>query len=91
MNRLNKIERLKDSLYEQDYKVIKCAEAQLTDEEMPYNVVELVAARNDIRNEINTIEGMTDEEYYEAYPEEREVETEEPIEEQLEIDDYEYT
>ena len=85
MDRLNKIERLKDALYEQDYKVIKCAEAQLTDEEMPYNVKELVEARNAIRDMINEIQGMTEEEFYEAYPEERE-EVEPPVEEDENIE-----
>ena len=36
-----------------DYKIIKCTEAQLMGEEMPYNVAELVAERNAMRDEIN--------------------------------------
>ena len=59
-------ERLKDSLHDTDYKAIKHSEGWLTDEEY----AEIRAERQAIRNEINTIQGMTDEEYYEAYPEE---------------------
>ena len=66
MDKNNKIERLKDSLHDTDYKAIKHSEGWLTDEEY----AETKAERQAIRNEINTIQGMTDEEYYEAYPEE---------------------
>lgn len=47
---------LKDQLAQGDYKIIKCAEAQLTNEPMPYNVAELVAERNAMRAEINELE-----------------------------------
>ena len=41
-----------------DYKIIKCAEAQLTNEPMPYDVAELVAERNAMREEINELEAQ---------------------------------
>jgi hypothetical protein len=47
---------LKDQLAQGDYKIIKCAEAQLTNEPVPYNVAELVAERNKLRREINELE-----------------------------------
>ena len=39
-----------------DYKIIKCAEAQLTGEPMPYDIEALVAERNAMRAEINELE-----------------------------------
>ena len=50
------IDALKAQIAESDYKVIKCAEAQLMGEELPYNVAELHAQRQAIRNEINVLE-----------------------------------
>lgn len=49
---------LKEQLAQGDYKIIKCAEAQLTNEVMPYNVATLVAERNAMRAEINELEAM---------------------------------
>ena len=54
--REQRIWELKDQLAQGDYKIIKCAEAQLMGEEMPYNVAELVAERNAMRDEINELE-----------------------------------
>lgn len=51
-----KIAELKKQLSATDYKVIKCAECQLLGEEMPYDVVELHAERQAIRDEINRLE-----------------------------------
>jgi hypothetical protein len=51
-----RIWELKDQLAQGDYKIIKCAEAQLTNEPMPYDVAELVAERNAMRDEINELE-----------------------------------
>lgn len=51
-----KIESLKAQIAESDYKVIKCAEAQLMGEELPYNVAELHAQRQALRGEINKLE-----------------------------------
>lgn len=39
-----------------DYKAIKCMEARLTGNELPYNIEELTAERNAIRAEINELE-----------------------------------
>ena len=49
---------LKDALAQGDYKIIKCAEAQLTGEPMPYDIEALVAERNAMRAEINELEAM---------------------------------
>lgn len=54
--REQRIWELKDLLAQGDYKIIKCAEAQLTGEALPYNVEELVAERNAMRDEINELE-----------------------------------
>ena len=56
--REQRIWELKDQLAQGDYKVIKCAEAQLTNEAMPYDVATLVAERNAMRQEINALEAM---------------------------------
>lgn len=50
------IDALKAQIAESDYKVIKCAEAQLMGEELPYNVVELHEQRQALRDKINKIE-----------------------------------
>lgn len=50
------IESYKVQIAESDYKVIKCTEAQLIGEEVPYNVAELHAQRQALRNEINVLE-----------------------------------
>lgn len=54
--REQRIWELKDQLAQGDYKVIKCAEAQLTGEPMPYDIEALVAERNAMRAEINELE-----------------------------------
>ncbi len=51
-----RIWELKDLLAQGDYKIIKCAEAQLTNEAMPYDIEALVAERNAMRAEINRLE-----------------------------------
>ena len=50
------IDRLKSVLTETDYKIIKCSEYQLAGLEAPYNVAELHAERQAIRDKINTLE-----------------------------------
>lgn len=50
------IAELKKQLAVSDYKVIKCSECQLTGEEMPYDVVELHAERQALRDQINQLE-----------------------------------
>lgn len=67
MNRLNKIERLKDRLYATDYIVLKEYEGLNVSEHGDFH-----EERQSIRDEINRLQAMTDEEYYEAYPDERE-------------------
>ena len=51
-----KIAELKRRLSDTDYKVIKCAECQLLGQDMPYDVAELHAERQAIRDEINKLE-----------------------------------
>jgi hypothetical protein len=70
MDRKNKIERLKDELYAGDYKVVKNAELLAKGMSAEYDVDALHEERQAIRDEINLIQGMTDEEYYDAYPDE---------------------
>lgn len=43
----------KTSLENSDYKIIKCMEAYLCGEELPYNIKKLHAERNNYRNIIN--------------------------------------
>lgn len=50
------IDILKDALAASDYKVIKCIEAYLCGEEMPYDVQELHEERNSFRERINMLE-----------------------------------
>ena len=51
------INELKYELTATDYKIIKCSECSLAGEELPYDIVELHAQRQAIRNEINELEG----------------------------------
>lgn len=89
MDRLNKIERLKDALYATDYKVLKNAECFMLSLPLEYDAQELHNERQAIRDEINLVENMTDAEYWEAYPEESEEIKE--IEDFNEIPDDDYT
>lgn len=50
------INNLKEQLASTDYKIIKCTECSMVGEEMPYDVNELHAERQAIRNEINLLE-----------------------------------
>ena len=50
------IENLKNELKDGDYKVIKCYEASLTKQEMPYNIQELHSQRQLLRQKINELE-----------------------------------
>lgn len=47
---------LKAELSATDYKIIKCSEAQLIGEELPYDVFTLHAERQAIRDQINQLE-----------------------------------
>lgn len=51
-----RINELKLELLNSDYKVIKCYEANLIGEEMPYDLEALVAQRKSWREEINNLE-----------------------------------
>lgn len=51
------IAELKAQLEATDYKVIKCSEAQLAGVDMPYDVAELHAERQALRDKINELEG----------------------------------
>lgn len=68
MDRINKIERLKDELFATDYIVIKASEGHDVSEHGDY-----IGYRQGIRDEINAIMLMDDEQYYEAYPNEKEI------------------
>ena len=50
------IQRLKDQLASEDYKIIKCMEAKLMKRSQPYDVAELTERRNSIRRRINELE-----------------------------------
>lgn len=51
-----RIVRLKQALTDSDYKVIKCAEAQMAGIELPYNITELHEERQELRDMINELE-----------------------------------
>lgn len=51
------IAELKEELSSTDYKVIKCSEAQLVGDELPYDIAALHAERQAIRDRINALEG----------------------------------
>ena len=53
-----KIDNLKEVISSSDYKVIKCQEASLIGEQMPYDVDELHKERQSIRDEINRLESL---------------------------------
>lgn len=53
---MNKIIINKRKLAYSDYKIIKCMEAMLNNEPMPYNVKELLNERNNCRKAINNEE-----------------------------------
>lgn len=65
MDRLNKIERLKDRLYASDYIVLKEYEGIDVSEHGDFH-----EERQAIRDEINRLQSMTEEEYGLLYPEE---------------------
>lgn len=45
-----------------DWKVIKCYEARMNNQSDPYNFDSLTAARQRVRDEINAVQSMPDEE-----------------------------
>ena len=52
-----RIAELKAELASTDYKIIKCSECSLAGEPLPYDIYELHATRQAIRDEINELEG----------------------------------
>ena len=65
MTRLQKIQQLKEELQSTDYIALKAFEGRDVSEHGDWR-----GARQAIRDEINRIGDMTDEEYYNAYPDE---------------------
>lgn len=58
-NKINeKIARLKRELSDSDWKVVRCYEASLINEEAPYDVKELTEKRAEIRKEINRLQEL---------------------------------
>ena len=49
--------QLKDELAATDYKIIKCSEYQLAGQVLPYDIAELHATRQALRDRINELEG----------------------------------
>ena len=52
-----RITELKAQLASTDYKIIKCSECSLAGDPLPYDINELHATRQAIRDEINELEG----------------------------------
>lgn len=69
MNRLQKIQQLKEELQASDYIALKAFEGRDVSEHGDWQ-----QRRQDIRDNINALQAMTDDEYYSKYPEEKEVE-----------------
>lgn len=69
MNRLQKIQQLKEELQSSDYIALKAYEGRDVSEHVDWQ-----QRRQDIRDSINALQAMTDDEYYSKYPEEKEVE-----------------
>lgn len=55
-NEHKRIDELKELLNNSDFKVIKCYEADMLDEPMPYDFVALVSERKAWREELNELE-----------------------------------
>lgn len=51
-----RIDELKQQLSDTDYKIIKCSEYQMSQLELPYDIAELHAQRQALRDEINELE-----------------------------------
>ncbi|WP_280646689.1 MULTISPECIES: hypothetical protein [unclassified Dysgonomonas] len=52
------ISLLKEQLSNGDYKIVKCYEANLLGEQLPYDMAKLHAERDEIRNRINELEKL---------------------------------
>lgn len=57
-NRNEEIASLKQMLSESDYKIIKCMEAYLSGNELPYDIDQLREERNEHRKRINELQNI---------------------------------
>ena len=73
MTRLQKIQQLKETLQSTDYIALKAFEGRDVSEHGDWQ-----QRRQDIRDNINALQAMSDEEYYAAFPEEKDVAQETP-------------
>jgi hypothetical protein len=55
-DKIQKLQELKNNLFNTDYKIIKCYEAFMRQQTLPYNLEELSAQRDLWRAEINQLE-----------------------------------
>lgn len=67
MTRLQKIQQLKEELQASDYIALKAYEGRDVSEHGDWQ-----QRRQDIRDSINALQAMSDDEYYSKYPEEKE-------------------
>lgn len=67
MTRLQKIQELKEELQSTDYIALKAFEGRDVSEHTGWQ-----QRRQDIRDSINELQAMSDDEYYAAFPEEKE-------------------
>ena len=73
MTRTQKIQQLKEELQSSDYIALKAFEGRDVSEHGDWQ-----QRRQDIRDNINALQAMSDEEYYAAFPEEKDVVQETP-------------
>ena len=66
MTRTQKIQELKEELQSSDYIALKAFEGRDVSEHTGWQ-----QRRQDIRDSINALQAMTDSQYYEAFPEEK--------------------
>ena len=66
MNRLQKIQQLKEELQSTDYIALKAFEGRDVSEHTGWQ-----QRRQDMRDSINALQAMSDDEYYAAFPEEK--------------------
>lgn len=66
MTRLQKIQQLKEELQSSDYIALKAFEGRDVSEHGDWQ-----QRRQDIRDSINALQAMSDSQYYELYPEEK--------------------
>ena len=53
---VNAIQALKDSLSSSDYQILKCYEASMLGETMPYDMQHIISVRKELRIQINSLE-----------------------------------